>query len=139
MTNALRACHDPALSARVLARRPLLYAAGPEAADDRPAHVRAGSALAWLGGRLAVVQDDANFVALVRPFRGEVSPLPLPAGPGGLRQFDEGRGNKRHKLDLEASAVVPAKGGEVLLAFGSGSTPARERVLVLGPTGDAPE
>ncbi|HEU4411596.1 MAG TPA: hypothetical protein VFS43_40505 [Polyangiaceae bacterium] len=139
MTNVLRARPDPALSARVLARRPLLYAAGPAAADDRPAHVRAGSALAWLGGRLAVVQDDANFVAFVRPFRGEVSPLTLPAGPGGLRQFDDVRGNKRHKLDLEASAVVPAKGGELLLAFGSGSTPARERVLVLGPTGDAPE
>ncbi len=138
MNAPLRARLDPALSARVIARRPLLYAAGPDGESDRPAHVRAGSALAWLGGRLAIVQDDANFVAFVRPFRGEVSFLTLPAGPGARRQFDDVRGNKRHKLDLEASAVVRRGEAELLLAFGSGSTPARERVLVLGPTGDAP-
>jgi hypothetical protein len=138
MTNLLHARLDPSLSARVLARRPLLYAAGPDTADDRPAHVRAGSALAWLGGRLAIVQDDTNFVAFVRPWRGEVSFLTLPAGPGGKRQFDDGRGNKRHKLDLEASTVVQRGDGALLLAFGSGSSPARERVLLLGPTGDAP-
>jgi hypothetical protein len=128
-----RARFDPTLRARVLARRPLRYAEGPDAAEDRPGHVRAGSALAWFGGRLAAVQDDANFVALVRPWLGDVTALALPAGPGGRRQFDDGRGNKRHKLDLEAAAVVRAGGAETLLAFGSGSTPARERVLAIGP------
>jgi uncharacterized protein DUF6929 len=138
MTDTLHARFDPTLSARVLARRHLVYAAGPDKDDDRPAHVRAGSALAWLGGRLAVVQDDANFVALVRPWQGEVSFLMLPAGPGNLRQFDDVRGNKRYKLDLEASAVVASGGGEILLAFGSGSTSARERVLAIALTGAAP-
>ena len=40
------------------------------------------------------------------------------------------RGNKRFKLDLEACAAVPdGRGGETLLAFGSGSSALRERIL----------
>ncbi len=122
---------DDALGARVIARRPLRYDEGARPADDRPAHVRAGSALGWLGARLAVVQDDASFVALVDPQEGAVSAVTLPAGPGGRRQFDEGRGNKAHKLDLEACFTVPRHGGTWLVALGSGSTAARETIVVV--------
>lgn len=122
---------DPALRAAVVRTVPLLYAEGADAALDRPAHVRAGSGLAWIGGVLAVIQDDANFVALADPATGRCSAVTLPAGEGGLRQFGDERGNKRFKLDLEACAAVPdGRGGETLVAFGSGSSPRRERVLL---------
>jgi hypothetical protein len=75
--------HDPALSATVLARTALRYSAGADAAADRPAHVRAGSSLAWLGLRLAAVQDDANFIALVDPGSGRVDSPGLADGRGG--------------------------------------------------------
>jgi hypothetical protein len=121
---------DPGLRARIVRAVPLHYAAGADAALDRPAHVRAGSGLAWIGGALAIIQDDANFVALMEPGSGAVHPLPLPAGEGGLRQFDDLRGNKAHKLDLEACTAAPdGQGGALLLAFGSGSSARRERIL----------
>ena len=116
-------------------------AATPDPALDRPAHVRDGSGVALLGRRLAVVQDDANFLALVEPRSGVVDAVPLPAGPGGLRQFDDGRANKADKLDLEARVAVPGdeRGGLRLLAFGSGSTARRERVAeARGLDGAAP-
>jgi hypothetical protein len=130
------AVEDASLRARVVRRVELRYAGGADAALDRPAHVRAGSGLAWVGRRLAVVQDDASFLALVDPATGAADAVPLPAGPGGARQFDTARGTKHLKLDLEACVVVPGAvagepaGGGVLLGFGSGSTPRRERVLV---------
>ncbi|HEX2081585.1 MAG TPA: hypothetical protein VHG08_28030 [Longimicrobium sp.] len=130
--------HDPALRARVVRTVPLTYAEGADRSLDRPAHVRAGSGLAWIGGALAVMQDDANFVALADPETGRCRAVPLPAGEGGLRQFDDGRGNKRHKLDLESCAAVPdGRGGEVLVGFGSGSSPRRERVLLVADAAGA--
>ncbi|WP_420127695.1 DUF6929 family protein [Longimicrobium sp.] len=131
---------DPSLLARIVRTVPLVYADGADAALDRPAHVRAGSGLAWIGGVLAVMQDDANFVALVDPATGLCRAVTLPAGEGGLRQFDDERGNKRFKLDLEACVAVPDEcGGPSLLAFGSGSAALRERVLrVTGAAGPEP-
>lgn len=121
---------DAGLGARVVRTVPLVYAAGPDPALDRPAHVRAGSGLAWTGGALVCIQDDAHFVAHIEPGTGRAHAVPLPAGEGGLRQFDEPRGNKRFKLDLEACTVVPdGRGGEMLLAFGSGSSSLREGIL----------
>jgi len=125
-----QAALDPGLSARLVRRVPLLYASGPDAVSDRPAHVRAGSSLAWVGGRLALIQDDANFLALVSPDSAAVESVTLPAGKGGLRQFDDLRGNKKHKLDLEACVAIEEQGRPVFLAFGSGSTERREKVLV---------
>ena len=110
------------------------YAAGADAAIDRPAHVRAASGLAWVGdshGRIAVIQDDANFVALVDPATGAAEAIVLASGHEGLRQFDDARGNKAHKLDLEALATVADGTRTLLLAFGSGSSARRESVLVL--------
>lgn len=116
---------DDTLSARVVARRPLFYARGADAAEDRPAHVRAGSAIASLGERLVVVQDDASFFALLDR-DGTVLDVALPS-TDGVRQFDKRRGNKAKKLDLEACLVHDG----ALYAFGSGSTSERERVVVL--------
>lgn len=127
----IEAQRAPELTARVVARRPLLYARGADASLDRPLHVRAGSALARLDrGLLAVIQDDASFVALVDPrLGGEVFDIPLPSATG-VRQFDDTRGNKAEKLDLEACVATDG----VLVGFGSGSTPRRERVLVMAAT-----
>ena len=116
-----RARRDHSLWATVLSRRPLRFAGGPDAAQDRPAHVRAGSGLAAAGGRLVVVQDDANFLALIDPGRPESArAIALPRGEDGARQFGDSRGNKHLKLDLEACVGTPDGS---FVAFGSGSTP----------------
>lgn len=130
------ACETHGLSARVRTRTPLLYAEGARPADDLPAHVRAGSALAVTPKRIAVIQDDTNAVALIDRASGKVTAIPLPPGEGGARQFGEDRKNKKHKLDLEACLLVHER--NILLAFGSGSTAARERVLVLEDLDGAP-
>ncbi|HYH82744.1 MAG TPA: hypothetical protein VEX86_23325 [Longimicrobium sp.] len=132
---------DPSLSARVVRSRPLLYGDGADPAQDRPAHVRSASGLVRAAGRLAVIQDDANFVALVDPATGVSRALPLPAGEGGLRQFDDLRGNKRFKLDVECCVIVEDwQKGATLAAFGSGSTALRERIVIVrGVDADAPE
>jgi hypothetical protein len=122
---------DPALTAVVVARAPLHYAEGADASLDRPAQVRAGSSLAWVPGGIALVQDDANFIALVDPDGPRVRAILLPAGAAGRRQFDDRRGNKAHKLDLEACVAVDTDDGVLLLALGSGSTAARECVAVV--------
>jgi hypothetical protein len=129
---------DPALRARIVRTVPLVYADGADPALDRPVHVRAGSGLAWIGGALAVMQDDANFIALADPVTGLCRAVTLPAGEGGLRQFDDERGNKRFKLDLEACVAVPdGRGGDTLAGFGSGSAAWRERVLLAEGLADA--
>ncbi len=127
----------PSRGAQVVARTPLLYSRGADASLDRPEHVRAGSALAALpDGRLAVIQDDASFLALIDP-RASGAALDLPFPGRAPRQFDDTRGNKKHKLDLEAAFVT--HDGGLLVALGSGSSALRERVvLVEGPTTSAP-
>lgn len=107
------------------------YRDGADESLDRPAFVRAGSSMAWIGDRLALVQDDTNFVALVDPLTGLAEAITLPAGKDGKRQFDDGRGTKKYKLDLEAMARVPLSDGVLLLAFGSGSKARRENVMTL--------
>jgi len=136
----IRARHDASMSARILRSVPLLYAEGADESLDRPAHVRSASGLTRVEGRIAAVQDDANFVAVIDPATGLARAITLPAGEGGVRQFDDMRGNKRFKLDLESCVtVVDEDGREMLLAFGSGSLPAREKiVLVRGVDTDDP-
>lgn len=119
-------------------RRPLRYSAGADPAIDRPAHVRAASSIVADGTHLAIIQDDSHFVAVLDPTNGDVQSITLPAGPGGLRQFDDERGNKAQKLDLEAAIIVHEPSGPVLIAFGSGSLPARERILRLSLAGSGP-
>jgi hypothetical protein len=127
---AIVARRDEGLGARIVRHVPLLYRQGADAALDRPAHVRAASGLAWIGDALAVIQDDANFVALADPATGLADVVTLPAGEGGMRQFGAERGNKRFKLDLEGcTAVLDGSGGMTLVAFGSGSAAGRDRIL----------
>src|SRR5690606_296181 len=99
-----------------------------DAASDLPGHVRAGSGLCRWGERLVVVQDDVNALALLDEGSGVVAPLLLPASADGRRQFSDQRGNKADKLDLEACVVLP---DGRLLALGSGSTAARERLVLV--------
>lgn len=131
----LLARHDPRLRAVVTGRTPLRYAAGAAPALDRPAHVRAASAIVAAPRGHLVIQDDALFLAEL--VAGEVRAHPLPA-PDGVRLFDEGRGNKAAKPDLEAACAWPAAPGPRLLGFGSGSSPRRERVLLADLAGLAP-
>ncbi len=122
---------DRGLQAVVRTRLPLHYQAGSDPHADRPAHVRAASSLAWIGEHIALVQDDANFVALVDPRHGEVRAIELPRGEGGRRQFDDARGNKKFKLDLEACVAISGDDGPVLLALGSGSKKRRRQIVTL--------
>lgn len=126
----------PSRGARVLARTPLLYGRGPDLTLDRPGHVRAGSALVALpSGRLAVVQDDACFLAVIDPETGAAHDVPFPGE--GPRQFDDTRGNKKLKLDLEAVFLATEQGP--LVALGSGSSPLRERIVIVeAPDGPEP-
>ncbi len=135
MAAMVRAERDPSLSARVVGRRTLPYEEGPSEAEDRPAFVRAASGLAWVDGELAIVQDDAAFIG-VRTRDGRVRAFALPRGEGGRRRFEERLGNRLSKLDLECCVSLPGKAGERLLAFGSGSLPVRQALVVtrLGPS-----
>lgn len=131
------------LAARVLSRRELRYSAGADASRDRPAHVRSGSGCAFvevpgLGRRLAVVQDDARFIALVDPGSQRVDCIDLPAGKGGVRQFDKLRGNKMDKPDLEAVCALTIDGAPALLALGSGSAAPREVFVLTRFTAQGP-
>lgn len=138
--SVIKAVHDASLAAQIVRRVPMTYADGADASLDRPAHVRAASGIAWIGGALAVAQDDANFVAIVNPANGSARAITLPAGHGGLRQFDDERGNKARKLDLEALAFVQGDGMSQLIALGSGSRRRRDRlVLVEHPERDEAE
>ncbi len=129
----LVARRDPALTATVVERMPLRYVGGAVPSEDLPGHVRAGSALGWLGRRLVVVQDDTLALGLVDLSRSHTEPVLLPRGEANRRQFGSALGNKRHKFDLESCIAVRDEHGERLLALGSGSTRARERIVVASP------
>lgn len=120
-------------SARLDRARPLHFPS-EDAALDLPAHARAGSGLRRWAGRLVIVQDDVNAIALLDERTGALTAVALPEGPEGRRHFSDARGNKAHKLDLEACVVLP---DGRLLALGSGSTPARERLALVTPGGSA--
>jgi hypothetical protein len=120
------AVKDDRLAARVIERRGLFYSEGADDRDDRPAFVRAASGLVWFGGELVMVQDDVAFLAIVEPASWRARAVALSRGPGGHRQFDEARGNKADKLDLEAVVVI----GDVVVGLGSGASPARRRSVL---------
>ncbi len=116
------------IQAKVISSRPLLYRDGADVSEDVPAHVRAGSAMGISGQRIVVFQDDTNVVALLDRADSVVTPILLPRGHQGARQFGGNRDNKKHKLDLEACVALD---DHTLLAFGSGSTLHRQSVVVL--------
>lgn len=128
MAGRLTARLDPSLHALLGLSRPLLYSRPEGTQDGLPPNVRAGSALRRQGTRLVVVQDDVDALALIAA-DGTIEALPLPQRLGnGGRVFDEDRGNKKFKMDLEACAAL---GDGRLLAFGSGSSDWREHVVVV--------
>ena len=78
-----------------------------------------------------MIQDDASFIALVDPVTTRTSSVPLPWQHEGKRQFDSDLGNKHMKLDLEAAVVVPIDDDlDRLIAFGSGSSEMREKIVL---------
>lgn len=118
---------DERLLVTVHSLTPLPYRKRPDPANDLPAHVRSASCLRRQGQRLVMVQDDVHALAL-REDDGNIRPVLLPEGADGKRAFEERRGNKMLKMDLEACALLPD--GRIL-AFGSGSHPAREQLILL--------
>lgn len=119
----------PTRVARIRARTPLVYSDPASSALDRPPFVRAASGIAWFGGELAIIQDDASLIALVDPHTMRVRAIPLPADIHGLRQFDKSRHNKKDKLDLECCFVMEEGGASTLFALGSGSSKKRETIV----------
>lgn len=96
--------------------------------------VRAASAVVAFGGGWLVAQDDATHAAWVRP--GGVTPVRALPPVRGLDTFEEARGTKALKPDLEAAFVVPpvVRDGEgAVVLLGSGSSPARVRGCLLRP------
>ena len=125
------AMHDSRLAARVVERTAVHYSGGADQATDRPGHVRAGSGLARVADGLIVIQDDSHFLALIDPERPAAArAIPLPAGPDGRRQFGDSRSNKHLKLDLEACVALEHP-HPLIVGFGSGSTPARESIVLV--------
>lgn len=121
MADKIVALRDPTLTARIVANCPMTYYDGDSQDDDKPPHVRAASGLVAFKEYLAVVQDDANWLALVDD-DDTVYGLPLPASPeSGARVFSQSRGNRTEKFDLEACIAIPGADGPELIGFGSGS------------------
>ncbi len=75
-----------------------------------------------------ILQDDVSALAVLDPSTGSTQPILLPAGPNGARVFDDERGNRKFKLDLEACIVLP---DSRLVALGSGSSPHREKIVIV--------
>jgi hypothetical protein len=115
---------DSGVEATLDALVPLVYRHPPP--DGLPSYVRSASALRRFGGNLVIVQDDVNAFA-VGAGSDSLSFVLLPPHSSGQRVFDDTRGNKHLKLDLEACVTLP---DGRLVAFGSGSSPAREHVVV---------
>jgi hypothetical protein len=130
----LHATLSPSLIATLGTPRPLLHRHGAHPLEDLPAHVRAASSVRRHRGRLVILQDDVNALAVLEPSTGSVTSILLPAGPDQARVFDDARGNKKFKLDLEASVVLP---DGRLVAFGSGSSPHREKIVTVAAQDDA--
>ncbi len=114
------ALFDPSLESRIVRRLPLVYAEGASQSADRPPFVLAASGLATLGEYLFVVQDNANWLAVVGPDE-TVRALPLPRGAGGERVFSKDRDNTDQKVDLEACVIMDGADGPELVGFGSGT------------------
>lgn len=134
MAERIIARHDPDLAATIVRRTPMYYRDAADPGSERPAFVRAGSSLAQVAGGLAVLQDDANYLALIDRNSVDAVAVELPRGPDGHRVFDTQHAAREHKLDLEACAALP--GEDLLVAFGSGSEPSREWVITVDWRGD---
>ncbi|MSP58987.1 MAG: hypothetical protein EXR72_01370 [Myxococcales bacterium] len=114
---------DPKLRARILSERTLSYEGGSELAPaDRPHHVRAGSGLAWSGEKIFVIQDDADYIAVIDGAAG--------GGAAGFRLRSPSGGKDKAGGHLQLEAVLSARDwrGDFILAFGSGSSASRRGI-----------
>lgn len=123
-----KAVRDSSLKAQIVRRMPLVYREGASPDADRPPFVLAASGLSTLGEYLFVVQDNANWIAVVHPDE-TVTGVPLPRGPGGVRVFSKDRDNADEKADLEACVAIDGEHGPELIAFGSGTGDGRCWIL----------
>lgn len=129
---------DKKLSAKIINSTTLHYETESDADIDRPPHVRAASGMApFYENHYAVIQDDANFLALVDRDTHQVWSYPLPDGPGETRSY--GPDESHLKLDLEACCTVPNTEHRLLLAFGSGDGESREWLVTVSWPKDADE
>lgn len=131
MTNTITARYDEALAAHIVARTPMVYQDEVRSEFGRPAHVRAASSLAFFCEHLAIIQDDANFLAMVDPADHAARTVVLPESESGNRVFDWDAGTGHDKLDLEACVSVPGTGDGLLVALGSGSGNKREWIMLV--------
>jgi len=111
--------------------RPLTFAEA-DRWTTMPDHVRAASALRRWGRGWVVLQDDVNAIVILDSEGIPNRRLLLPPGADGARVFGASTGNKSHKMDLEALASLP---DGRLVAFGSGSTGARETIVIVRDDG----
>jgi hypothetical protein len=96
--------------------------------------VRAASAVARLDDGWLVVQDDSTHAVW---WRGRsLEPLRILPPVDGHDTFEEARGTKHLKPDLEAACEVLVEGRWGVLMLGSGSSPARMRAAVVTVEGD---
>ena len=128
--HTLHASISSTLVATLGTPRQLLYDHGAYPLEDLPAHVRAASSIRRQGNRLVILQDDVSALVGLDLATGSTYPILLPTGPDRARVFDDERGNKKLKLDLEACIVLP---DGRLVAFGSGSSPHREKIVTVAP------
>lgn len=123
-------------AARVLSRHALIHPDHGDRSADRSAHVRAASGLAWQRTpepRLLLAQDDTSYLVVLDGDARVQRALSLPHSVDGRKIFESRLGNKHHKLDLESCASLPewAAGPGAVLVVGSGSLPARERMVLV--------
>jgi hypothetical protein len=93
-------------------------------------HVRAASGLAPFGNRIGLIQDDTRALIWLDASGSVMAETPLNED-GSIEHFDEILGNKHRKDDLEAAVSFTHAGDAYWLALGSGSTPARDRAVLL--------
>jgi len=121
-----KARRDAKMRARIVSDRTLVYDGPPDlralTPGERPQHVRAGSGIAWSGEKMVLIQDDADYLALIDGAASQ-------GGVAGMRLKSPGAASKE-KAHLNLEAVLSARDwrGEYLLAFGSGASPAHRNI-----------
>jgi hypothetical protein len=103
---------------------------------DDGSPVTAASGIAPLGDGWLIAQDDATFAAWRRA--GHTTPVRVLPPVEGLDRFDEARGTKHLKPDLEVACPAEVDGRPAVLLLGSGSTERRMRGVVVRLEDDEP-
>jgi hypothetical protein len=100
--------------------------------------VRAASAVVGFGDGRLVVSDDATHAAWLRP-GAETTRVRLLPPVEGHEVFEEERGTKHLKPDLETACEVSVDGSPAVLVMGSGSSPRRMRWCLVRLVNGTPE